>query len=384
MEDFGPGETQLASHLRVCALPMYGQTANTGAITGRVRDFSGAPVAIQGLHPALKALGLEKTGSHAFRRGCNRRWELAGVNPAVIRQQMGHASAAMRRGTGWRFHSSKFAANFPRNSVSNPSYWKKPEKWKMKRQRKSFGFRMMERKSYPHPKLEEFLTLAAGAIYSQVGGRHRPPDPGSLCTQLQACGGPHPMGLAQVSFISTLSYVNFPKELATSSVGEPMPTELIGEFGTPGATSEWIEGEGKLAIRHLKKICGDSPPEMELEIQWQEHELGSYPTIALVWDDPMRGAPSNYLSRCEAALTAYENGGELPPGWTMPPVRSGDDDPNEPFDPDEPPPEPPETLNVLEHQRYISKLIHWGLEASRLERSRPHLVEKDDDREDVP
>jgi integrase len=36
-----------------------------------------------------------KAGMHAFRRGCNRRWELARVNPAVIRQQMGHASAAM-------------------------------------------------------------------------------------------------------------------------------------------------------------------------------------------------------------------------------------------------------------------------------------------------
>jgi integrase len=32
---------------------------------------------------------------HAFRRGCNRRWELAGMNPAVLRQQMGHSSAAM-------------------------------------------------------------------------------------------------------------------------------------------------------------------------------------------------------------------------------------------------------------------------------------------------
>jgi integrase len=49
----------------------------------------------QGLYPALEALGLEQAGLHAFRRGCNRRWELAGVNPAVIRQQMGHASAAM-------------------------------------------------------------------------------------------------------------------------------------------------------------------------------------------------------------------------------------------------------------------------------------------------
>jgi integrase len=32
---------------------------------------------------------------HAFRRGCNRRWELAGINPAVIRQQMGHTSSTM-------------------------------------------------------------------------------------------------------------------------------------------------------------------------------------------------------------------------------------------------------------------------------------------------
>jgi hypothetical protein len=29
------------------------------------------------------------------RHGRNRRWELAGLEPAVIRQQMGHSSAAM-------------------------------------------------------------------------------------------------------------------------------------------------------------------------------------------------------------------------------------------------------------------------------------------------
>ena len=49
----------------------------------------------QGLHPAVKALGLPKAGIHAFRRGCNRRWELARVSSAVIRQQMGHATADM-------------------------------------------------------------------------------------------------------------------------------------------------------------------------------------------------------------------------------------------------------------------------------------------------
>jgi integrase len=49
----------------------------------------------QCLHPALKALGLPKSGFHAFRRGCNRRLELAGLNQAVQRQVMGHSSATM-------------------------------------------------------------------------------------------------------------------------------------------------------------------------------------------------------------------------------------------------------------------------------------------------
>jgi len=47
-------------------------------------------------------------------------------------------------------------------------------------------------------------------------------------------------------------------------------------------------------------------------------------------------------------------------------------------------PEPPETLDIFEHERYISKLIHWGLEASQRERSRPHLVEGDSDKEEHP
>jgi hypothetical protein len=105
-----------------------------------------------------------------------------------------------------------------------------------------------------------------------------------------------------------------------------VPVETIGEFGTPAASREWISAQATLAIRHIIKVCGEPPPEMELEVQWQDHELGSYPLIALAWEDGMRGAPWNYLARCEAALAAFENGGELPPGWTMPPVRSDDDD----------------------------------------------------------
>jgi integrase len=46
------------------------------------------------LHPVLKARA-STSGMHAFRHGCNRRWELSGMNPAVLRQQIGHSSAVM-------------------------------------------------------------------------------------------------------------------------------------------------------------------------------------------------------------------------------------------------------------------------------------------------
>jgi integrase len=49
----------------------------------------------EALHPVLEALGPRIGGMHGFRHGCNRRWELAGMNPAVLRQMMGHSSAAM-------------------------------------------------------------------------------------------------------------------------------------------------------------------------------------------------------------------------------------------------------------------------------------------------
>lgn len=157
-----------------------------------------------------------------------------------------------------------------------------------------------------------------------------------------------------------------------------MPTEIIGEFGTPGADRQWIAAQGKRAIRYIKEQCGEPPPDMRLVVEWYEHELGYYPVIALVWEDGMIGVPENYLSRCEAALEMYENGGQLPPGWTMPPVRS-EEDPNAPFDPDQPPPDPPGTFNVPEYERYMSKLIHWSFEASKRERGGPHSVESDDE-----
>jgi hypothetical protein len=36
-----------------------------------------------------------------------------------------------------------------------------------------------------------------------------------------------------------------------------MPVEVVGEAGTPGASREWIDAECQLAIKHLKKVCGE-------------------------------------------------------------------------------------------------------------------------------
>ena len=79
------------------------------------------------LHSAVKALGLPRSGFHAFRRGCNRRWELAGLNPAVQRQMMGHSSASMTR---------LYSGEIPLEDViaeHSGSNWKI---WKMRRLRK--------------------------------------------------------------------------------------------------------------------------------------------------------------------------------------------------------------------------------------------------------
>jgi hypothetical protein len=120
-------------------------------------------------------------------------------------------------------------------------------------------------------------------------------------------------------------------------------------------------------------------PGMELEIVWQEHDLGNYLVIGITWEDPFRGVPWNYVERCDVALTAYENGGELPPGWIMPPVRSDDEEfEEEPFDPKKPP-EPPDTLNLFAWQRIISEPIEWSMAYVAYQHNRPQLVETDAD-----
>jgi hypothetical protein len=75
-----------------------------------------------------------------------------------------------------------------------------------------------------------------------------------------------------------------------------MPVEIIREAGTPGASREWIDAECQLAIKHLKKVCGEPPPGMELQVQWQEHELGEYAMVVLTREDAIRCVRGSRLS----------------------------------------------------------------------------------------
>jgi integrase len=69
-----------------------------------------------GLHPAIQALGFRQPGMHAFRHGCNRRWELAGMNPAVLGQQMGHSTAVMTARYTGEIPSEEVRAAFSTNN----------------------------------------------------------------------------------------------------------------------------------------------------------------------------------------------------------------------------------------------------------------------------
>lgn len=85
-----------------------------------------------------------------------------------------------------------------------------------------------------------------------------------------------------------------------------MPHEIIGEAGDTSGERDWVVYQSELAIRYLKRVCGEPPPEMELEVRWEEHELGGYPVIALTWEDAMRGAPDEYIEKCQQALEDFD------------------------------------------------------------------------------
>jgi integrase len=76
-------------------IPLNAKAADLVFRSRRQGPLTEQTILVQGLYPALDRLGIERDGFHALRYGCNTRWQLAGLAPVVIRQQMGHSSSDM-------------------------------------------------------------------------------------------------------------------------------------------------------------------------------------------------------------------------------------------------------------------------------------------------
>lgn len=113
------GDREGGEALRVLKAFVRGRTQNPSEFlfhSKRGSPMRETKVLYEALHPALEVNRLPRAGLHAFRRGCNRRWELAGVNPAVLRQMMGHSSEAMTARYSGAIPMEQIRADFSRQS----------------------------------------------------------------------------------------------------------------------------------------------------------------------------------------------------------------------------------------------------------------------------
>lgn len=93
-----------------------------------------------------------------------------------------------------------------------------------------------------------------------------------------------------------------------------MHWESIGECeGSNASDSQaWIDFCHETAIAYLRVILGDPPQGCSLEMRWNDHDLGAYPTIGLWWGAPVGDAPWDYINRAEALLDRFNEAIDWP------------------------------------------------------------------------
>jgi hypothetical protein len=85
-----------------------------------------------------------------------------------------------------------------------------------------------------------------------------------------------------------------------------MGREFIGEYPTSGEDSEFDDFEVELTIRYIKQACGKLPHGVDVQVTWEDHELGSYPVISVVWDDYITDYPGEYIGKCIEAFDRFD------------------------------------------------------------------------------
>lgn len=86
-----------------------------------------------------------------------------------------------------------------------------------------------------------------------------------------------------------------------------MPWEHIGSCGTGQLPDdrEWIISALEICIAYLRAVAPE-PEGSELGIMWNEHELGDYPSIGLLWPESIREPPMDYVCLCSDLLGRFD------------------------------------------------------------------------------
>ncbi len=84
-----------------------------------------------------------------------------------------------------------------------------------------------------------------------------------------------------------------------------MGREFIGDYPTSGEDSEFDDYAADLAIKYIKQKC-QPPRGVDVQVTWEDHELGSYPVISVVWDDYIMDYPGEYIVKCIEAFDHFD------------------------------------------------------------------------------
>jgi hypothetical protein len=85
-----------------------------------------------------------------------------------------------------------------------------------------------------------------------------------------------------------------------------MGREFIGDRPLSGEDTEFDEYETELTIKYIKQECGKPPRGVDVQVTWEDHELGSYPIISVVWDDSITEYPDEYIGKCMEAFERFD------------------------------------------------------------------------------
>ena len=83
-----------------------------------------------------------------------------------------------------------------------------------------------------------------------------------------------------------------------------MGQECIGCAGGDweiGPDTDWAY---KIAKRFLNLALGTPPEGVYIDVAWSDHELGSYPSLAVFWDD-FCPEPNEFIRGAENALSIF-------------------------------------------------------------------------------